>query len=149
MLPHKHLAISAVIGAVGWWQTGSPIALGAGLAAGVLPDLDHAVDYAYYYWRREHYLIMPLHGYEYAIAAAAIAFARHDLIIGVAAISYFLHLLADQTENRTKWLGYSLLFRAFHRFRLHQISTMPEAAARGREDDLQMLTKLAKRFAIK
>jgi hypothetical protein len=148
MLPHKHLAISTAIGAVAWWHLGTPNALGVALAAGVLPDLDHAVDYAYYHWRGEHRLILPLHGYEYAIVAAALAFAQQDPIIGVATISYLIHLLADQAENRTKRLGYSLLYRAWYGFRLSRISTVPEAAARGREDDLQMLRRLPQRFGL-
>lgn len=148
MLPHKHVAISTLVGAVAWWQFGSPTALGVALASGVLPDLDHAVDYAYYHWRGEHRLILPLHGYEYAIAAAALAWVQQNPIVGVAAVSYLIHLLADQTENSTKRLGYSLLFRAWHSFRLDRISTVPEAAARGREDDLRMLRKLPQRLGL-
>jgi hypothetical protein len=146
MLPHKHVAISTIVGAVAWWQLGTPAALGAALVTGVLPDLDHAVDYAYYHWHGEHRLILPLHGYEYAIAGAALALGGEAPLVGVAALSYFIHLLADQAENRTKRLGYSLLFRAWHRFRLDRISTVPEDAARGREDDLRMLRKLPQRL---
>jgi hypothetical protein len=146
MLPHKHVAISTLVGAVAWWQLGTPAALGAALATGVLPDLDHAVDYAVYHWRREHRLILPLHGYEYALVGATLALVWQAPLIGVATLSYLIHLLADQAENRTKGLGYSLLFRVWHRFRLDRISTVPEAAARGREDDLRMLRRLPQRI---
>jgi len=47
MLPHKHVAISTAIGAVAWWQMQTPAAMGVAIAAGVLPDLDHIVDYAF------------------------------------------------------------------------------------------------------
>lgn len=149
MLPHKHLAISAAFGAAAWWQTQSPWAMGVAVAAGVLPDLDHAVDYAYYYWKRNHRLILPLHGYEYAAIGGLLAFTQKEPLLGIAATSYLIHLMADQAENQTKRLGYSLLYRASKNFRLDRISTVPEDAARGREDDLQMLLKMAKRIGLK
>lgn len=148
MLPHKHLAISTLIGAVAWWQMQTPAAMGAALVAGVLPDLDHAVDYAYYHWSGSHRLILPLHGYEYAVVAGLLALQQKEPLLGIAAVSYLVHLFADQTENRTKALGYSILYRASQRFRLDRISTVPEDAARGREDDLRMLAKLCKRFGF-
>ena len=148
MLPHKHLAISMVIGAAAWWQMQTPTAMGAALVGGVLPDLDHAVDYAYYHWRGTHRLILPLHGYEYAVIAGVTALLRKEPLLGIAAASYLLHVFADQAENRTKVLGYSLLYRAVQRFQLERISTVPEDAARGREDDLQMLANLLKRLGV-
>lgn len=148
MLPHKHLAISTVIGAVAWWQLDTPLAMGAALVTGVLPDLDHAVDYAYYYWRRRHRLILPFHGYEYALIMGVLAYIRKEPLLGVAAASYLIHLFADQAENSTKPFGYSLFYRAWHRFRLEQISSVPVDAARGREDDLRMLLNLGKRLGL-
>lgn len=148
MLPHKHLAISTAIGALAWWQLQTPAALGAALAGGVLPDLDHVVDYAYYYWRGAHRLILPLHGYEYAVVAGLFALLQQEPLLGVAAAAYLIHLLADQAENRTKRLGYSLLYRATQHFRLEQISTVPVDAVRGREADLEMLANLGKRLGV-
>ncbi len=89
---------------------------------------------------------MPLHGYEYAAGAALAALATRNRLLGVAALSYLVHLLADQQENHTHWLGYSLLFRIWHGFRLEAISTVPDAAARGRENDLRLLKSLALRL---
>lgn len=149
MLPHKHLAISTAIGAAGWWSTGLWQSGAAALAAGVLPDLDHAVDYIYYYFWREHRLFLPLHGYEYGVIGALLALRYQSPVLWVAVFSYFVHLLADQQENRTRIGGYSLLYRAWHRFRLDRISTMPEAAARGRMDDLQMLNQLFRQVVQK
>ena len=146
MLPHKHALISAAIGVAGWWATRDPRAGAAALAAGVLPDLDHGVDYAYYGLRKRHRLILPLHGYEYAAGAALAALATRNRLLGVAALAYLVHLLADQQENHTHWLGYSLLFRLWHGFRIEAISTVPEAAARGREADLRLLRSLAERL---
>ena len=145
MLPPKHAAISTAVGAIGWWITGDIWALIAAIGAGVLPDLDHIADYAYYRWRGVHRLILPLHGYEYVAIGAIAAFTTGSQILGVATVSYLIHLLADQLENRTRVWGYSLLFRAWYQFRIEAISTMPEAATRGREEDLQLLKRLFRR----
>jgi len=146
MQPHKHAMIAAAVGGIGWWQTKAPSALVAALAAGLLPDIDHIVDYAVLHQRGEHRLILPLHGYEFALIGAVIAWRKADQILGVAALSYLLHLLADQTENRTQWWGYSLFFRAWHRFQIEKISTMPEAAIRGRIADVNSLKSLLQRY---
>ncbi len=145
MLPHKHVAISTVIGAACWWGTGEPTAGAAALIAGVMPDVDHIVDYGYYYWKREHRLILPLHGYEYAILGAVIALFTGNTNLYVAVFSYLIHLLADQRENGTRILGYFLIFRAWHRFRIEEISAVPEAAVRGRMDDINSLQRLIKK----
>ena len=145
MLPHKHALISAAVGAIGWWATGEPAAGGAALTTGVLPDIDHIVDYSYYRWRGEHRLILPLHAYEFALLGTAVTLLSGNKILGVAVLSYFIHLLADQAENRTHKLGYSLLFRAWHRFRIEDISAVPEAAMRGRIEDMDLLKRLLRR----
>lgn len=141
MLPHKHAIISATIGATAWVVSGDSVVFATALAAGVLPDVDHVVDYAYLRRRGGHRLILLLHGYEYAILGAAIALMSGNPVAGVATLSYLVHLLADQLENRTRWPGYWLLFRARHRFRIEAISTAPEAAMRGRDDDVRRLQK--------
>ena len=146
MLPHKHVLISTVIGAVGWWGTGEPAAVAAALAGGVLPDIDHVVDYSYYYWQREHRLILPLHAYEYAMLGAGVTLLTADAILGIAVLSYFIHLLADQAENRTRILGYFLLFRAWNHFQIERLSTVPEDAMRGRMGDINSLKKLLTRW---
>jgi hypothetical protein len=142
MLPHKHVIISATVGTVGWWTTGEPAACGAALIAGVLPDIDHIIDYSYYRWRGVHRLILPLHGYEFALLGIVTALLASDKIVGIAVLSYFIHLLADQLENRTHKLGYSLIFRAWYRFRIEDISTVPEAAMQGRMEDIGLLKSL-------
>jgi hypothetical protein len=146
MLPHKHVIISTTVGAIGWLATGDPAAGVAALATGVLPDIDHIADYSYYRWRGTHRLILPLHGYEYAFLGIAVALLTSNQILGVATLSYFIHLLADQIENRTHKLGYFLLFRARHRFRIESISTVPEAAIQGRLDDIFMLNNMLSRW---
>ena len=146
MLPHKHAIMSTMVGAVGWWTTREPAACAAALTTGVLPDIDHIVDYSYYRWRGVHRLILPLHGYEFALLGTIIALLTGNKILGIAVLSYFIHLLADQSENRTHKLGYSLLFRARYRFRVEDISTVPEAAIRGRMEDIDLLKSLLRRW---
>jgi hypothetical protein len=142
MLPHKHLAVSAVIGAAGWLVTGEPLAGVAALATGVLPDLDHAVDYAYYRRTGEHRLVLLLHGYEYVVLGMIAAYTLASPVLWVATVAYLVHLLADQAENKTRPLTYSLLYRAGHRFRIEALSTVPEAAKRGRDDDMRAIAGL-------
>lgn len=146
MLPHKHLAISALIGAGGWLATGDARACAVALATGVLPDLDHALDYAYYHRTAEHRLILLLHGYEYALLGTVAAIMTASPPLWVATISYLVHLLADQAENKTLPLGYSLLFRAWHGFRVENLSTVPEAAKRGRDEDMRAIANLVARL---
>lgn len=148
MLPHKHIIISAVVGAAGWWITGKPAAGMAALTTGVLPDIDHVIDYSYYHRRGEHRLILPLHAYEFALLGTAIALQRRNKILGIAMLSYLIHLLADQFENRTHKLGYSLLFRAWNRFRIEDISVVPEAAIQGRLEDMKLLKRLAESWTL-
>lgn len=142
MLPHQHAIISASVGALGWWWTGDPATCAVALAAGILPDVDHVVDYLYYRRHGTHRLILPLHGYEYALLGVGIAWLAGNQALGIASLSYFIHLLADQMVNHTHKLGYSLLFRGRLRFRIEAISTVPEAAKRGRVEDMHQLKKL-------
>lgn len=146
MLPHKHAIMSTMVGAVGWWATGEPAACVAALTTGVLPDVDHIIDYSYYRWRGDHRLILPLHAYEFAILGAVGALLAGDKILGIAVLSYFIHLLADQAENRTRKFGYFLLYRVWYRFRIEDISTVPEAAIRGRMEDIDLLKSVLSRW---
>ncbi len=146
MLPHKHAILSAAVGVIGWWVSKQPAAGVAALVAGVLPDIDHVIDYGYYAWRGEHRIILPLHGYEYAMLGLVAALRTRNKILGAFALSYLLHLLADQAENRTRLAAYSLLFRVWRRFRIEQLSTVPEAAIRGRMHDIELLKNLLRRW---
>ena len=139
MLPHKHAIVSAAIGAVAWMVSGDPIGLPVAVAAGVLPDLDHVADYMYFRRWAAHRLILPLHGYEYALLGGGVVLISGNEIAAAATLCYLIHLLADQVENRTHVSGYWLIFRAWHRFRVEAISTVPEAAMRGREEDMRRL----------
>lgn len=150
MLPHKHAVISAAIGTVGWRATDDPAAFVAAMLAGVLPDVDHIVDYEYFRLRKSHRLILPLHGYEYTFLGGVLARrSRNKNILWLATLSYLVHLLADQIENKTRPLAYSLLFRAWHQFRIEEISTVAEDAVQGRMEDMRLLRNLFARPILK
>ena len=78
MMPRGHTIISLVAGGSVWAATGSPWALPAALAAGVLVDSDHLVDYAELAltMKRRHFFV-PLHGYELVVVAFLAAFFTH------------------------------------------------------------------------
>ena len=88
------------------------------IAAGVLIDADHLVDY--YLWfkkgdARRLYLI--LHTWELsAVGLVALAFWSHPLLLA-AILAHLGHLVGDFVANRPKnILTYSLLYRAVLRF---------------------------------
>lgn len=140
MMPPQHAAISLGVGLLGWWWSGKPAALPACLAVGVLIDLDHAADYAWYAATGEHRLLLPLHGYELTLPLGWIS-ARWLGPKAASAVvaSYLLHLVIDEQSNQTRPGTYSLLLRARQRFRLEALSRNPAAGLQGRRDDLDAL----------
>ena len=148
MIPFKHALLSTTIGMIGWSITGKPAACTAALVAGVLPDLDHVVDYAAYSLEGRHRLILPLHAWEYVLLALLLHWPQVSKVRKTAVIAYVAHLLADQIENQTRLLGYSITYRALHGFRLQALSTMPCAAVAGRLKDMRGLRRLLSTIVI-
>ena len=108
-----------------WAFSGEPNALPAAVAAGVLPDADHLLDYYLWWGRRERrFLFLLLHGWEYLIAGAAayMWFIREPWMLA-AVVGYGTQIGADQLLNGTRWYTYSLLGRALLGFRVDRIST--------------------------
>jgi hypothetical protein len=116
--PRVHLAVTALaLGLIGRqfsWPERT-----AALAAGVLVDADHLVDYALN--RRGHgrrWLVLPLHGWE--LPVALLLGGRLTPWAGLAratALGLTLHLLLDLATNRPANPAiYSLLYRARRRF---------------------------------
>ena len=89
------------------------------MAGSVLVDGDHLVDVALQRrtGRRE-WCVVPLHGWEYVILLALVGRRQHWRRIAVAAaLGLLLHLLIDQVTNKPAHVaGYSVLYRAWHRF---------------------------------
>lgn len=147
MMPPQHAAISFGVGMLGWLWSGKAITLPASLAAGVLIDLDHAADYAWYAATGEHRLFLPLHGYELALPLGLISARRFGVKAASAVVaSYLLHLLIDEQSNQTRPGTYSLFVRARRRFRLEDLSRNPSAGIQGRHDDLVALRRIVSRL---
>jgi hypothetical protein len=137
MLPDRHFLLSTAVGVAGWALTRDSRAVWLALAGGTLPDIDHAVDYGWYALTGQHRLILPLHGYEWAVPLAIWSNEIWGVqLAAVLVVSYLLHLVFDQLENRTKLFGYSLAYRVYNGFALKRISVAPEAAIQGRLEDI-------------
>lgn len=140
MMPGPHAAVSLAVGLLGWRRSRALVAIPLSLATGLLIDLDHAADYAWYTWRQEHRLILPLHGYEFALLLWLLV--RRCLgseLAAVSTISYLLHLLSDEIGNQTKPGTYVLTWRLLNGFRLECMSRDPAAGIRGRQEDFDKL----------
>ena len=147
MLPHRHLFISTVVGIGGWVLCKDVRAIPASVASGTLADLDHCADYAWYGLFGEHRLLLPLHGYEWALPLFLWSRKRWgNRMAWIITISYLVHLLADQVENQTKPLGYFFLYRLSKRFLLREISRSPVDGENGRLEDIEKLKHLSRRL---
>lgn len=127
----QHTWFSSALAAVLWWLAG-PVSAMACMAAGVLIDVDHIVDYVLNYPRQKfgikHFfrvfkhdvltrVFVLLHAWE-LVAAAWLAAWRsgwQPVLLGVAA-GLGLHLLLDQFFNAHHPAAYFLTYRAWHRF---------------------------------
>ena len=119
MTPSGHLLLGGAIGAAVYGTTGSwPGALAA-LAAGVLPDLDHTLDY--YNWlvrHRPHRIFYLFHSWEYLgiLVLALVLLAGNPVVLGIT-LGYASHVASDYLVSRRHVLWYSLIFRAKRGFR--------------------------------
>ncbi|MEM7125152.1 MAG: hypothetical protein AAF702_02420 [Chloroflexota bacterium] len=149
MLPQRHLLLASVVGLGGWLATRDYRALPLSIAAGTLPDLDHGADYAWYAFFQEHRLLLPLHGYEWAIPLWFFGRRRWGWRLAtVITVSYLIHLLADQYENQTRPPGYFFFYRMSKRFLLSEISLNPVDGANGRLEDMEKLKSLVRRLGL-
>jgi hypothetical protein len=119
--PYQHAMVSAVLAAGTYAITRRPLAAAGAFAAGTLIDADHLVDYAVCKLTKTRvWLILPLHGWEFA-GLAAIAAIRRPLLVP-ALVSYLIHLAMDQVFNGLgQPFAYSVLWRAFHRFHVPRL----------------------------
>ena len=124
MKPHSHVVVSAVAGAILWAATDEPVTLGVTVAAGVLPDSDHVLDYYNWYVRRRtERMILLFHGWEY-LAVAIIFYAlifREPWMLGIA-VGYGTQIAGDQISHRASPGTYFLLYRASARFRWESLT---------------------------
>jgi membrane-bound metal-dependent hydrolase YbcI (DUF457 family) len=111
--------VSVGIGAAAWAGGAAPLAVPVALAAGVLPDLDHLIDY--FDSRdagRQRHMLRPFHAWEYCLLASivALSFYSNQLFL-VAIVGYLSHIAIDQVSNRVHPLAYTLTYRILKGFR--------------------------------
>ena len=114
-----HIALSSAAGGVVWAATGEAIALPAAVAAGVLPDADHLLDYYLKYVRRDfRFVFLLFHAWEYlavGILVYALWFTEPWMLAVL--LGYATQVGADQWHNMVKWDTYLITARARRRFR--------------------------------
>jgi hypothetical protein len=114
-----HVALSSAVGVATWASTGEVVAIPAALIAGVLPDVDHLLDY-YLWWIKgeRRFLILFLHGWEYLLLGAVIYLLWVDNIWMLATVlGYASQIGADQLFNRPQWHTYLISVRASRCFK--------------------------------
>lgn len=110
--PRYHTALALSLAAITVATTRRPKDALPILVAGVLVDLDHLVDYAYYRLRGPGRFFAPLHGWEYVLGLISSAEPfRRLLAAGLAS-----HLALDQIHAPRNPLAYWVLYRLSRRF---------------------------------
>lgn len=99
LLPH--LAASSTAGAAVWAGTGEPLALPIAIAAGVLPDGDHLLDYYFRYIRQDRrFQFYLLHGWEYLVTGIFIyAFIWTEPWMLALVVGYATQIGLDQISH--------------------------------------------------
>jgi len=114
-----HLALSSAVGVGTWAATGHEAAIPAAIAAGVLPDADHLLDY-YLWWvkRERRFLILFLHGWEYLILGVGLyLFVFRETWFLAVLFGYTTQVGADQLFNGVRWHTYLITVRAARGFK--------------------------------
>ena len=123
-MPMGHTAISAVIGTSVWGVTGSPLAGGVAVGAGVAVDVDHLLDY-YRRWvqRRPNKIFVLFHAWEYSIAGLLVlVFGYYHPILLAVVLAHLGHVATDHFHNRLTPLAYFILYRAWVGFNAAKIA---------------------------
>ncbi|MCI0438607.1 MAG: metal-dependent hydrolase [Chloroflexi bacterium] len=126
MGPIGHAVVAAGIGAGVWAATGSPFAVPIAVAGGVLPDVDHFVDYHFDKKDedgRNWHMFRLLHAWEYALAGLIVllGFWFHPLLLALV-LGQASHIFLDQLANRPRALAYSFLYRAMYNFERRRLT---------------------------
>ena len=99
-----------------WGVSGSPLAVPAALAAGVLIDSDHIFDFYNWYVRKDRRRVFLLfHAWEYTALALTLALTVwHHPAVLAGVLGHLGHLVSDQLANHPRHpLGYSVIYRLF------------------------------------
>lgn len=134
-----HIAISVPVSLGVFYFTKSIFYFLFSLAIGILLDTDHIFDYiaeekkfdlkhmfikSYLGDFKKIYLF--LHAYEYVPVAFFLGYYFNNMTFAlVFSVSYLFHLIPDQFFNRTKPLGYFLIYRILVKFEMKKIFDVP------------------------
>ncbi len=132
--PIWHLLSALPPATLALWR-GCPLAALAAAGAAVVIDADHLVDWSLNGGREDYSrrIVVPLHGWEFPLALAALVLVPALDDEGRAALAALAggwagHLLLDYLVNRPQTpLGYSLLHRACARFERRACGWLPVA----------------------
>jgi hypothetical protein len=111
--------MSAAVGVGTWITTGQEVAVPLAVAAGVLPDADHLLDY-YMWWvkRERRFLILFLHGWEYLLLGIGLyLFIFREPWFLAVVLGYATQVGGDQLFNGARWHTYLITVRATRGFR--------------------------------
>lgn len=115
-----HLVASTAVGGAVWAGTGNPATLPIAIAAGVLPDGDHLLDYYFRYVRRDRrFVFLLLHAWEYFfIGLILYLFVWNEPWMLAIVAGYASQLVLDQISHGKggEWTMYLITFRAARRF---------------------------------
>lgn len=117
LLPH--VVASAAVGGYVAANYGEPLAIPVALAAGVLPDSDHLLDFYWHYVRKSRKrLFVFFHSWELAFVISI-----YNLIwmqtwwMDALVAGYWTQMLLDQFGNESDFKFYFWFYRARHRFK--------------------------------
>ena len=119
MKPPGHAVISLSIGGVLWAVTKSPYSMLAAAVTGVMVDLDHLVEYYWWFVKEDHTRAwFFLHSYELAVPAFLAGYLSgwNPVVLGIS-FAFLGHLITDQIANPVGPFTYFLSYRAAKRFR--------------------------------
>ncbi|KKN70537.1 hypothetical protein LCGC14_0429680 [marine sediment metagenome] len=113
-----HATTGAAVGSLVAWGWNEPLAIPLGVAAAVLPDVDHIFDFYWHYVRRSRKrLFILFHGWEFVILLHLYQFFDHSWWASTISLGYASQIILDQIGNNAKWNTYIFSWRAWNRFR--------------------------------
>ena len=118
MKPPGHAAVSLCIGGVLWAVTKSPYSFVASFLTGALIDLDHLVEYYWWFVREDNRRVwFFLHSYELVPPAFLAGYlSGWDPVVLGASLAFLGHLLSDQLANPVSPMTYFFTYRAIKGF---------------------------------
>ena len=123
MKPPGHAVISLSIGGVLWAVTKSPYSMVAASLTGLMIDLDHLVEYYWWFVRGDNRRVWYfLHSYELVVPAFLAGYlSGWDPVVMGVSFAFLGHLLTDQLANPARPLTYFFTYRVMKGFRRSEL----------------------------